>query len=312
MNRNAIHLSRRLRFPILGSVILVSIACVGEPNIFAQAPDAPINASPEHEVRRMATTPEAPAPPSLLPEEIIKRFSQKEDAYLAARAQYGYRKTIRIDEFDREGKQVGQFMIATETTRGANGQVFNKVVERPQSTLHYFTLEPADVKELDRIPAFPITTSQLLKYDLKYLGKEKVDEIDAYIFQVKPKGVGADRSKAYFDGIVWVDTEYLEVVKTYGKWINELGDVHIANMPFALFETYRENVDGKYWFPSYQRSDDVLHLKDMDVPVRMVIKWTEFKLLPGAGSPVSSQEMMTSPGTSPATTNSPAPSAKPQ
>ena len=140
------------------------------------------------------------------------------------------------------------------------------------------------------VPPFPLNTSQLVKYDLKFVGDEQIDEILCYIFQVKPKGV--DRSNAYFEGVVWVDAKYLEVVKTYGKWVNELGDVKIANMPFTTFETYRENVDGKYWFQNYQRSDGTVHLKDAAFPVRLVIKWSDFKPLPAAGaasSPTSQQ-----------------------
>jgi hypothetical protein len=63
--------------------------------------------------------------------------------------------------------------------------------------------------------------------------------------------------------------------------VTEQGDAPIlAQYPFALFETYRENVDGKYWFPSYSRSDDTLHLKDQDLNIRLVIKWSDFKPLP--------------------------------
>jgi hypothetical protein len=175
--------------------------------------------------------------------------------------------------------------MVTETTRAANGEVISKVVQKPQSTLHYFNLESEDVRELDRIPAFPLTSSQLAKYELKFIGEEKVDEIECYIFKVKPKVL--DRAHAYLDGLVWVDTKYLEVVKTYGRWVNELGEVRSATLPFTLFETYRENVDGKYWFPNYERSDDTLHLKDVSVPVRLVIKWTDFKVLPPAAVPAA-------------------------
>ena len=248
-------------------------------NVWAQdAPSAPMSpATSDHDVHRMGTQPEAAAPPALPPDEIIRKFSQKEDEYLAVRGQYGYKKTIRIDEYDHQGKVAGEFLLVTQTARGSSGQLYNKVIEHPQSTLQSFTLEPEDAKEFDRIPAFPLTTSQLVKYDLKFIGQETLDEIDAYIFQVKPKTV--ERDKAFFEGVVWVDTKYLEVVKTYGKWVNELGDVHIGTMPFTMFETYRENVDGKYWLPDYVRSDDTLHSKDMDVPVRVVIKWTDFKPL---------------------------------
>jgi hypothetical protein len=246
----------------------------------AQDAQGPLTPAPseEHKVRRLGTEPEPPAPPSLPPDEIIRRFSEKEDQFFAARPNYGYRKTIRIDEFGTDGKPAGQFLMVTETTRAANGQVINKVVQKPQSTLHYFNLETEDVRELDRLPAFPLTSSQLVKYDLKYIGEEQVDEINCYIFKVKPKSL--DRTHAYLDGLVWVDTKYLEAVKTYGRWVNELGEVRSATLPFTLFETYRENVDGKYWFPNYERSDDTLHLKDMSVPVRLVIKWTDFKVLP--------------------------------
>ena len=262
----------------------------------AQGPLAP-PPSEEHKVRRLGTEPEPPAPPSLPPDEIIRRFSEKEDRFLAARPNYGYRKVIRIDEFGADGNPAGQFLMVTETMRAPNGQVINKVVQRPQSTLHYFNLETEDVKELDRIPPFPLTSSQLAKYDLKYIGEEQVDEIECYIFKVKPKVL--DRVHAYLDGLAWVDTKYLEVVKTYGRWVNELGEARSATLPFALFETYRENVDGKYWFPNYQRSDDTLHLKDMSVPVRLVIKWTDFKVLPAVA-----------PATAPAAA-SPVPPAKP-
>jgi hypothetical protein len=262
-------------------LVLVAVGAAGG---YAQDAQGPLTPAPseEHNVRRLGTEPEAPAPPSLPAEEIIRRFSQKEDEFIAARPNYGYRKTIRIDEFGDDGKPAGQFVMVTETMRAANGQVISKVVQKPQSTLHYFNLESEDVRELDRIPAFPLTSSQLAKYDLKFIGQEQVDEIECYIFKVKPKIL--DRAHAYLDGLVWVDTKYLEVVKTYGRWVNELGEVRSATLPFTLFETYRENVDGKYWFPNYERSDDMLHLKDVTVPVRLVIKWTDFKVLPAAGA----------------------------
>jgi len=235
---------------------------------------------PEHHVTRIGNEPEPEAPPSLPEAEIIQRFSRKEDTYLVSRTRYTYRKTIRIQEFDPNGQPAGEFVVVTQPAVDVDGKPFEKVVEKPRSTLQHFYLRTEDLEDLQRIPAFPLTTSQLGKYDLKYLGKEQVDEINCYIFQVKPKAV--DRKKAYFDGVVWVDDKYLEVVKTYGKWVTDQGDMHVlANLPFALFETYRENVDGKYWFPNYSRSDDTLDLKGLQIPVRLVIKWTDFKPLGG-------------------------------
>jgi hypothetical protein len=282
MERDVIRRIRRAISPVVCAACLAAAALAGPHEVAAQESQAPMTPPPEHDVRRMGNTPEAAAPPSLPPEEIIKKFAAKEDEYVAVRPTYGARKTIRIDEFDREGRLTGQFLMVTESVRTPDGRIVNKVIEHPQSTLHVFALEPEDVKELERIPQFPLNSAQLAKYDLKYIGQEVIDEIDAYIFQVKPKAL--DRTHAYLDGIVWVDTKYLEVVKTYGRWVNELGDVKFATMPFTTFETYRENVDGKYWFPNYERADETLHLKDGDFPVRLVIKWAGFKPLPATAS----------------------------
>ncbi len=285
----------RRRLPHLALALLI----ISAPAAAQESAPAPLNPPPEHSVRRMGTTPEPEAPPPVPPEEIIRKFSQKEEEFQSVRPTYGYKKTVRIDEFDHEGRLAGQFLMVTEVMRAANGQLVNKVLEKPQSTLHLFNLEPEDAKELDRVPPFPLTTSQLSHYELKYLGTEQVDEVLCYIFQVKPKIV--DRARGYFDGIAWVDTKELEVVKTFGKWVNELGDVHVANMPFTTYETYRENVDGKYWFPNYQRSDDTLHLKDTDVPVRLTIKWTDFKPLApaSAAAPPTNPAPVANPGAPP-------------
>jgi hypothetical protein len=269
--------------------------------------EGPMSAPADHHVTRIGTDPDPPAAPSLPVDEIIRHFSQKEEEYLKSRPNYGFRKSVRIQEFAPDGSLSGEFLRVTQYTKLPDGRVAVKAIENPQSTLQGIYLAPEDLEALDRIPAFPLTASQLPKYDLKYLGKEQVDEIDCYIFQVKPRGV--ERSKAYFEGVVWVDAQYLEVVKTYGKWVTEQGDTRgIAQLPFSLFETYRENVDGKYWFPNYQRSDDTLRSKDGEVSVRLTVKWSDFKAAAAAGAAAPAPEN-TAPAPTPNATH--APSAKP-
>jgi hypothetical protein len=135
-----------------------------------------------------------------------------------------------------------------------------------------------DLDLIQRMPAYPVTSGQMAKYNLKYIGKEKVDEVNCYIFQVKPKV--PERANALFDGVIWVDDKYLEVVKTYGRWVTDLGVLTSRALPFTMFETYREFVDGKYWFPVYSRSDDTAVVDKTEIPVRIVIKYSDFKPLP--------------------------------
>lgn len=273
-------MSFRLHFKVYAKPVLACAVLPWAALLFAAAANAqegPLTPPPEHNVHRVGTEPVPPAPPALPPEEIIKRFAQKEDEYIVARGAYGYKKTVRLEEFAPDGQPAGQLLLVTEAVRGEDGRVREKTVEKPQSTLQYMEMGPEDFQQLARMPAFPLVTGNLAKYNLKYLGKELVDEVDCYIFQVKPKGV--ERAVRYFDGIVWVDAQYLEVVKSYGKWVNDLGDMHTPTMPFSIFETYREEVDGKYWLPDYMRSDATLNLKDRNVNVRLVVKWTDYKPL---------------------------------
>ncbi len=275
---------KHLSFVLPTLVMLMLAAIQGSPLRAQDAPRGPIAPPPEHHVTRIGNESAPEAPPSLPEAEIVKRLSQKEDEYILSRTHYTYRKTIRIQEFGPDGQPAGEFVLVTQPARDVDGKLFEKVVEKPRSTLQHLFLRSEDLEGLQRIPAFPLTSSQLAKYDLKYLGKEQVDEIDCYIFQAKPRLV--ERIKAYFDGIVWVDAKYLEVVKTYGKWVTDQGEMRaVTDLPFGLFETYRENVDGKYWFPNYTRSDGTVNLKGLEIPVRLVIKWTDFKPILAAPQP---------------------------
>src|ERR1700684_2494589 len=93
----------------------------------------PMEAPAEHHVSRIGTEPEPPAPPSLPVEEIVRRFSVKEDEYLKSRPNYGFRKRVRIQEFGPDGGVVGEFLRVTEYQKLADGRVGMKAIEKPQS-----------------------------------------------------------------------------------------------------------------------------------------------------------------------------------
>jgi len=281
ISRTMIHFLYRP--PLCTAALLMSLAAACLPS--QETGPGPLTPPPEHDVKRVVGVAEAEAPPSLPPAQIIKGFTQKEDTYFSARPQYSYRKTIRIQEFGPDGKPSGEYQATYEAGRSSDGRVYEKALSAPQSTLEYLQFEPDDVQQLFRTPAYPVTSSQLPKYVLQYLGTETVDQIDCYIFQVHPKTL--DRQHPFFDGILWVDQKYLEVVKTYGKWITDLGEVRPSSLPFSMFETYRENVDGKYWFPDYSRAEDVVKLKDRNVPIRVTIKWSNFKPFGASETPAA-------------------------
>jgi hypothetical protein len=157
------------------------------------------------------------------------------------------------------------------------------------------------VADLRSVQPFVLTTNEIPDYDINYLGKEKVDEIGCYAFAVKPKKM--IKGKRYFEGQIWVDDQDLQIVKTYGKGV---GLVNKETNQFPKFETYREQIDKKYWFPTYTRADDTLHFKTMNQRIRMTVKYQDYKKYEGR-STIKYGDVVEPPGaaTPPATPKKP-------
>lgn len=230
--------------------------------------------------------PAKPEPPTLAPDEIIRRFAAKEDEMVRAIKGYTFQKDVRIQEIGPDNKPAGQLEVVTQLRITPDGKMYEKPVSRPTSTLHNLDLQRGDSDLLAPTPMFPLTTAILPKYEITYGGKEPLDELTTYFFTVKPRAL--ERAHAYFSGVVWVDVTDLVIVKTMGKWVTELGDVTASDLPFTVFETYRQQVSKNLWFPAYSRSDDSIQAGDARVPIRAIIKWTDFTPqtnAPEAGSP---------------------------
>src|SRR5215472_18423935 len=136
------------------SILLFALGFAA-PALFAQdVPQGPLPPPPEHHVTRIGNEPTPPAPPSLPEAEIIRRFSQKEDEYLQTRMHFTYHKTIRIQEFGQDGKPSGEYLLTLEPAREADGKLYEKVVQWPESSLQHFYQRSEDLEGLQKIPAF--------------------------------------------------------------------------------------------------------------------------------------------------------------
>jgi hypothetical protein len=243
----------------------------------------PANAAP---VTVIPSEPKPDAPPVPIP-EIIKRFSENEDLMLRAHGAYGYQKVVRVEELDDNGKPAGTFQFTTVLAQTPDGHTYERELKRPETTLNVLNLEPESLNPLLKLPPLPFTTAQLVHYDLKYLGTQKLDELNTFIFRVEPKQV--ERQRAYFKGVIWVDDQDFVIVKTMGHWVSELGEISTDNFPFKFFDIYRENVQGKIWFPSYLRSDDSINTKNGLVHVRLIVRWEKYEPRAATAAPAPKQ-----------------------
>jgi len=235
--------------------------------------------------------PAKPDTPALAPEEIIRRFAAKEDEMIRAIRGYTFQRSVRVEEIGPGNKPTGQMEVVTEQRISPEGKLYEKPVIRQPSTLQYLDLQRGDSDLVAQAPMFPLSTAMLPKYEIVYGGKQQLDDLSVYYFTVKPRAL--ERAHAYFSGVVWVDEQDFVIVKTMGKWVTETGDVTSSNLPFTVFETYRQQVGKNLWFPAYSRSDETFESNNANVPIRIIIKWTNFT--PQASAPAANSPEMGNP-----------------
>ena len=213
--------------------------------------------------------------------EIIERMGKRETEFAAAREGYIFRQDVRTQTIsDDTGRPDGEYHQITDITFDRDGKRMEHVVFAPQNTIERVIMTEEDFKEIEHRLPFILTTPELADYNLTYLGKQHVDELDTYVFDVAPKTL--IKGHHYLQGKVWVDQQDDEIVLVNGISVPQ--DTRRGHEDLQPpYTTYYEQVDGKYWFPVYTRAEGVLHFAaqhgalSQDVHIRTVVKYTDYK-----------------------------------
>ena len=218
--------------------------------------------------------------PPMPPEEMIQKFTAKESEFRTALDQYTYRRAVTVQTIGDDGKTDGQYYEVDDVIFDPDGKRTERVVYAPANTLQRITMSPADFQDIEHRLPFVLTTEDVKQYNVTYVGKEKVDEVLCYVFDVAPKVI--EKGKRYFQGRIWVDSEEMQIVITNGKNVpDDLRKGHEDLSP--PFTTYRQQIDGKYWFPTYTKGEGILHFTGgngylgQDVHIREIVKYTDYK-----------------------------------
>lgn len=219
----------------------------------------------------------APAVPA---DQIIQKFAAKETEFKDALNHYTYRRMARVQTVDDDSKVDGEYYQVDDVIFDSQGKRTERVVFAPPNTLQRVMMSPSDLQDIQHGYPFVLTTAELPDYDVKYVGRQKVDEVDCYVFDVSPKKI--DKGHRYLLGRIWVDATDLQIVVTNGRMVPDdtrkgSEDLH------PPFMTWRAQVDGHYWFPVYTKGEGILHFAgghgylSQDVHIRDTIKYTDYK-----------------------------------
>ena len=214
-------------------------------------------------------------PQGISVQDLVQKFAGKEAVFKDARNHYTYTQQVIVQTLDGDTVD-GEFKLTTDILYDDQGKRIENVTYAPQSTLTRIGLTSQDYDDFrNRLP-FVLTTQDLGEYNISYVGQQHVDELDTYVFDIAPKKVEKNTGPRFFDGRIWVDNRDYQIVKTCGKNVPDDHKKNEENLT-PKFVTYREQVDGQYWFPTYTRADDVLNFANGPVRVREIVKYTNYK-----------------------------------
>jgi hypothetical protein len=277
----------RLCLAFLLAGALVSLASAQDPGPLStppasrtQAPPPPPQnqtyhtAPPPQRIHSPGDNPITNEPPSIPADQIIKRFAEREAEFKIERDNYTYTQDFSIQTIDEDNRPDGEHRETSDIIFTPDGKRFEKVTFAPQDSLSRISLSKQDEDDVRDVQPFVLTTTELPKYNVTYVGRQQVDELSCYVFDVAPKVI--EKKQRYFQGRVWVDSKDLQIVMTDGKAVPDIISKNNENV-FPRFRTYRENIEQGFWFPVYTRADDYLHFRTGDVHIRMTIRYSNYK-----------------------------------
>lgn len=219
-------------------------------------------------------------PSGITPHQIVIRFAAKESQFKRALDNYTYRRTVKMETFDDQGNVDGQYLQVDDIIFSPTGRKYEKVIYAPENTLTRIAMSPADFDDIEHRLPFTLTTEDIGLYRVAYVGKQRIDQVATYVFDVTPRHV--EKGRRYFTGRIWVDTRDLQIIVTNGKNIPD--DTNPDHEDLSVpFTTYRQQIDGKYWFPVYTKAEGILHFKNCkeclpnDIPLKEIVKYQDYK-----------------------------------
>jgi hypothetical protein len=230
-----------------------------------------------------------PTPPTAPIPQILAHMAQQESAFANARDRYTFSQDVTFETLAPETNAPdGSYHQLTDISFDDAGRRQEHVLFAPANTLQRVTLTEADLDDVAHRLPFILTTPELPDYTLTYLGRQRVDQLDTYVFDCTPREILKDHRSLqvedhrYFQGRIWLDQQDHQIVLIHGQAVPQDTRPGHENLS-PPFTTYYQQIDGKYWFPIYTRADGTLHFPahadalSQTVHVRTTVRYTDYK-----------------------------------
>lgn len=208
------------------------------------------------------------------PSERLAAAAEKGRQLLEALRGYTYYAELTIETVSQADTITGKYYRFSQISFDREGKRQEKIFDNTSTLPESVYIGTNAAHNLTRVYQFIISPETLSQYEFNYVGREKIDELNTYVFDVKPKIKMPDPDKSkerYLKGRVWIDDQDLCVVKVSGEALPEQSAHRTPK-----FETYFQNYDN-YWFPAYASADDTVRMGRQSTRVIVKVRFTSYK-----------------------------------
>jgi len=218
----------------------------------------------------------SPPPPlqRASPSELLSASAERGKELLAALRDYTYYSELTIQTVSQADTITGKYYRFSQISFDREGNRQEKVLENTSTLPVDVHIGTDTANNLTAVYQFIITPETINQYELSYVGRERIDELDTLVYDVKPRVKLPDPDKSnqrYLKGRIWIDEQDLCVVKVSGQALPES-----SSRRTPKFETYFQNHD-KYWFPAYTTADDTIRHGRYFTRVVVNVRFTSYK-----------------------------------
>jgi hypothetical protein len=217
------------------------------------------------------------------PPDLARRIAQRETVTQAARNNYTYRQTVELQELDKNGGARGEYKEVRDVIFSPTHERTEQVVGRPLLNLKNLIMTDEDYRDIRDIQPFVLPEDQLWIYERKFRGEERMDDVDCWVLQVRPRQIL--QGQRLFDGLIWADKKTYSIIRMEGQAVPEIRTMKSDNL-FPRFTTLRRPLEGDLWFPVKTYADDTLYFRGGPQRIRLTIRYANYKKF-GAESTVT-------------------------
>ncbi|HKA18235.1 MAG TPA: hypothetical protein VKN18_07960 [Blastocatellia bacterium] len=195
---------------------------------------------------------------------IIAEFTSRESEARAAFDNYGYTRYL-VTKSIKDGKITGEYRQTTEVGLGKSGKLEERVLSFPKPSLTELVVTPEDLEDLSANCIFPLESANASKYKFSYVGKERLEEVETYVFNVEPKA--SPSRECLYTGQIWVRVSDLRIVRMLGRSVRK------TNQKFPMLDRRRVAVRDQFMFPSHATADEELVFPKATVHMQMEVQY---------------------------------------